>query len=185
MVDQQSILGIADYEVGEFESDREGLLYDIRSVIVHLLFSTVGSMVIGLVLLGAVLVAIVLNSGPHQSRLFQILFDVPYSPAFWLSAFVLGLIVNNLRSDRLACWIWIAGAIWLVVGMYRSILTYNAPWCAAPSCPFVQQIRYSLFSLDSGKCLSGCLKKLFVTVPALSSVTYSIGAWLGFRRALG
>jgi hypothetical protein len=181
MVDQRSILSIGNDASEPLEHPR-GFRYVAVGFIFHFLLATMGSLLFAFVALGAALGMLLNDSGAQHSRLFQILRDIPYSPAFWGSGLLLGLIVNAFRRDRVACWVWVGGIAWLGLGVYGSVPSHNPPWCPPAGCPFLQNAWDSLFSLNSERCAaSECLGKLLVTVPVLSSFAYSIGSRLSLR----
>jgi hypothetical protein len=66
---------------------------------VHLLLATIGSVVIGVILLTPIAF-----TGDHPGLLGELLTDAPYSPAFWLSGLPAGFVVNTLMRDRSAFW---------------------------------------------------------------------------------
>lgn len=68
----------------------------IKSFLKHAVIAAVGCMILGFVLLNFVHIR---ARGPHY---FAILFftDVPYSPAFWASAFLVGFALNSESEDK-------------------------------------------------------------------------------------
>jgi hypothetical protein len=101
------------------------------------------------------------------------------NPLFLGPAFVLGLLVNRAKLSRFACWVWLLGAAWLVLGILDSLHGYDPRWyqgCTAP-----EHVVNAFFVGNSRKCGGGsdALEGLFFTFPAVNSVAYSVGAWLG------
>jgi hypothetical protein len=101
------------------------------------------------------------------------------SPLFWTPGFILGLLVNRVKSSRFACWVWLLGAAWLVFGILDSLHGYDPRWYQG--CTPSQNIVNAFFVGNSRKCGGGesILYVLLFTMPAINSITYSIGAWLG------
>jgi hypothetical protein len=87
-----------------------------------------------------------------------------YNPIFWVTSPLLGLLVNYRTRHRSAYCVCIVGIAYLLftLGQYKHGLQM-------------------VFSTD---CTDGeCLEWLFVTLPFLNSIAYSVGAWFGFRFA--
>jgi hypothetical protein len=107
-----------------------------------------------------------------------------YNPIVWLVPVFLGIVTNRLMRHRSACLVGIVGALLIPMFMrseisiiqhseYMRNLTHGHYW------------RYEfqqLFSSDDRTCSdSECLGKVLFTLPFLTSVAYSIGAWLGLK----
>lgn len=107
------------------------------------------------------------------------------NPFWWIPGIVLGLLVNqflNRRTPRrAACWVWIAGALWLTAGIWDSVRYYDARY--SQGCSVLQDVVNAFFILDSQRCRDGDsgLAGLFFTLPAMSAATYSVGAWFALR----
>ena len=156
-------------------------LNPLQRFVLHGLVATVGGLVLGFVVLSFVPLHRV---GPHW-RLITFLTDVPYSPAFWLAALILGYVVNRYMGDRVACWVGVAGLLFMVLLILGSYPGYRHPGyeLAASKHSFTNYIVGSLFALDPNRCPGDeCLGKLFFTTPMLNSVAYSIGAAAALRR---
>jgi hypothetical protein len=97
---------------------------------------------------------------------------------FWGPGFVLGLLVNRVKTSRFACWVWLLGATWLVLGILDSLHGYDPHWYQG--CTPSQNIVNAFFVGNSRKCGGGesTLYGLFFTMPAVNSIAYSIGAWV-------
>jgi hypothetical protein len=100
----------------------------------------------------------------------------PYSPAIACSALLLGyFIAYRVLGGRSASWAWLAGVLWLLVGIWDITRFWSASWS-----PEKTRWGYMLANLfgPSLKC-SGteCLYELFYTTPFAASVMYSIGAY--------
>jgi hypothetical protein len=108
----------------------------------------------------------------------------PLNPLIWLSAGSLGFVANRSMQHRSACLVGILGVLTLIVAMHWDVSLYERssyyrnvtgghPW------------RYELsqlFSRDERVCAaSECLGRVLITLPFLSSLAYSIGAWLWIR----
>jgi len=136
---------------------------------VHVFVAMVVSTVLGGLLL------IVLTS--RLGKLKNPWFDVPYSPLFWGSAFLLGLLLNRVMWSPSAKWVWIVGVFWLILVAVGDINAYDPRWC--DGCSLLQFIWYSTFSYRN--CTGECLGQLIGTTPMLNSIAYSAGAALALR----
>jgi hypothetical protein len=102
--------------------------------------------------------------------------DAWYSPVVWWPGFVFGLIAWRRTLDRATGFVWISGLLWLAFGIITMKFQRHGlePW--------ITRVRMNLFPLKKGECgMSECLYVLFYTWPAINSISYSIGAGLGFR----
>jgi hypothetical protein len=101
------------------------------------------------------------------------------NPVVWFPGFALGFFLNRKGSNRSACWVWLIGLAWLAYAIWDSVHSYDARWYQG--CTASQNVVNAFFILNSRKCGGGesTLAGLFFTLPAISSVAYSIGAWLG------
>jgi hypothetical protein len=180
MVDRQSILNVLGKEISGFVGNEPQLRKIALRFIMHSAIATVGGGLVGFVLLNFVSLRPV---GPHW-RLITLLADVPYSPAFWGPALLLGFVVNLRMADRSACWVGPLGALMLALLILLSIPGYERSGYELNRTghSFLTYINGELFSLDPNKCSGDeCLGKLLFTTPVLSCIAYSIGAWFALR----
>lgn len=144
----------------------------------HAAIAVVGCMILGFMLLNLVHIR---ARGPHY---FAILFftDVPYSPVFWGSAFLVGFALNRESEDKIAYWLGPIALLAFALLIVASVPGYeNSPYeLALSNHSFLRYIWGQLFSIDPNKCAgSECLGKLLFTAPVLNCVAYSFGAKLG------
>ena len=101
-----------------------------------------------------------------------------YGPAVWWPGTVLGFFMNRRMLHRAACFVWLSGLVWLAWG----ILSVATSW-GPVEMSSMTHVKVELFPMtrsDYNACaVSECFGPLLWTWPALSSVTYSIGAALG------
>ena len=122
----------------------------------------------GMVAVGVVLRLI--NLGPLRAL------DTWYGPFVWWPGLLLGFFVNRRVLQRAACFVWLAGLVWLAVG----ILSVATSWRPV-GMPWTTYAGDELFPLQQGACTTNeCLRVLFCTWPAVNSVAYSIGATFAF-----
>ena len=96
----------------------------------------------------------------------------------WGPGLILGLLVNRFALKSTACWVWLAGMVWIACGVSASLYTYHARF--AGICSPLDSIRNGFFSNGSSYC--GDPKNLMLfTVPTFSSIAYSLGAWVALR----
>ena len=57
---------------------------------------------------------------------------------------ILGLLVNRFAPKGTACWVWLAGMVWIACGLIASLYTYHARF--AGICSPLDSIRYGFFS---------------------------------------
>jgi hypothetical protein len=104
-----------------------------------------------------------------------------YGPAIWWPGSILGFFVNRRMLHRAACFAWLPGLVWLALGIL-SLLSMATPW-GPVEVSSMTHLRVELFPMtrsDYDACaVNQCLGPLLWTWPALSAVTYSIGAALG------
>jgi hypothetical protein len=105
------------------------------------------------------------------------------NPVFWCPGLVLGFLLNRKDSDRSACWVWPIGVAWLAYAIWDSVRGYDPRWYQG--CTPWENVVNAFFIADAHKCGGGesSLAGLFFTTPAINSVAYSIGAWLGLLYA--
>ena len=100
------------------------------------------------------------------------------NPVLWGPGLILGLLVNRFALKSAACWVWVAGMVWIACGLFTSLYTYHARF--AGICSPLDSIRYGFLSYGSSYC--GDHKNLmFFTVPTFNSIAYSLGAWVALR----
>jgi hypothetical protein len=103
----------------------------------------------------------------------------------WLLTFAigcsLGFFVNRDLRQIVPCLVWISGLTWLALGIHGSVRDYDPRWYQG--CTAAENVVNAFFVDDSSKCGGGesTLATLFFTMPALSSVAYSVGAWIALR----
>jgi hypothetical protein len=129
---------------------------------------------------GSVTVAILLAPlfGP------AILESVPLliSPLAWGPGFALGLVINRLSSHRSACWTWSVGLVWLAYGIWDACRIYRFPPWFPPKGDFVHRAWHIFFTFNDAEAWGGSsLATVIFTIPALSSIAYSVGSWLALR----
>jgi hypothetical protein len=100
------------------------------------------------------------------------------NPLLWVPGLMLGLLVNRFVLKSTACWVWLAGVVWMAYGMFASLHAYHARFSGI--CSPLDNIRGGFFSFASNYCGGGENVFLF-TVPTLSSIAYSLGAWTALR----
>lgn len=181
MADPQSIMRLSEHGAARTDHNESDLGRSVLRFFMHCAFAVVGGMVVGFVLLSLIHMNPV---GPHW-RLITFFVDVPYSPAFWGAAMLLGFFVNQSMGDRSALWVGPAGLILLAAIVLISISEGEQPGYELVQHQhyfFLKQVAGELFGVDPKLCGGNeCLGKLLFTVPALSSVSYSLGAFLGLR----
>jgi hypothetical protein len=103
------------------------------------------------------------------------------NPALWGPGLILGLLVNRFALKSTACWVWLAGMVWMACGLFASLYTHHARFAGVCS-PF-DSIRYGFFSYPSyGWAYCGDHENLMLfTVPTFNSIAYSLGAWVALR----
>jgi hypothetical protein len=158
-------------------TDRRELSDHVESVGWFVLHTTLALMV------GPVIVffVVAISSGVFANSRFLFLVERGgfLNPLFWAPGFILGLLVNRVKFSGFACWVWLLGAAWLAFGIVDSLHGYDPRWYQG--CTPSQNIVNAFFVGNSRKCGGGesTLSGLFFTMPAINSIVYSIGAWLG------
>lgn len=150
----------------------------IKRFMMHAAVASVGCMTLGLMLLNVVPVR---ARGPHY---FAILFltDVPYSPAFWGSALLVGFALNRKSEDKVAYWLGPIALLTFAFLIVASLPSYekSSYEVAMSGHSYMRYTWGQLFSIDPNKCPGDeCLGKLLFTAPVLNCVAYSLGAWVG------
>jgi hypothetical protein len=152
------------------------------TVLAHAFIAMCASVVVGVVIT-ALFGAMVGRASPNHGQLYRIALDIPYSPLSWGTGVLCGFLVVRRLPHKSANWVWVAGAVWLVLGIFGSL-----PPCPGEpkSCSFREQIKnglYSLFDVTGEGCaVSECLEQLFFTAPMLNAIGYSLGASLASNR---
>jgi hypothetical protein len=99
------------------------------------------------------------------------------NPLLWGPGLILGLLVNRFAIKGTACWVWLAGMVWIATGVFTSLYTYPR---FIGICSPLESIRDGFFSNVSSYC--GDRENLILfTVPTFSSISYSLGAWVVLR----
>jgi hypothetical protein len=101
-----------------------------------------------------------------------------FGSIFWGA--LLGFLVCQFARHRSARWVGAVGLLYLIVNSAWEInfLEHSAYYRALPGGPF----RYEFEQLFTTKCTSSeCWEQLFVTMPVLCCIGYSLGAWLSLE----
>jgi hypothetical protein len=103
------------------------------------------------------------------------------SPFLWWPGLILGLLVNRLVPKSTACWVWLAGMVWMACGLFVSLFSYHSRF--AGICSPLDSIRNGFFSYGSySSSYCGDHKNLILfSVPTFNSIAYSLGAWVAPR----
>lgn len=102
------------------------------------------------------------------------------NPVLWGPGLILGLLVNRFALKSTACWVWLAGILWIGYGILASLHAYHARFSGI--CSPLDSIRGGFFSFASNYGYCGGGENVFLfTVPTLSSIAYSLGAWVALR----
>ena len=114
----------------------------------------------------------------------------PYRTAgnvlFWLLTlaigYSLGLFVNRDLRRVVPCFVWVCGLTWLALGINSSVRGYDPRWYQG--CTATQNAVNAFFVAESSKCGGGesTLYSVLFTMPALTSIGYSIGALIGLKK---
>jgi hypothetical protein len=157
---------------------------EIVGLVFHALMAMVGGVCIGLLLGVFIFDPLVAALGLHLNRWPGIGL---YNPIFWLVSAFLGILVNRLTRHRSASWVAAVGVCYLLWSLHLYVpglhtLDYNGVkvyYQGPTGWPSVVRALHMLFSPT---CKDGqCLEQMFVTLPFLSSIAYSFGAWLALR----
>jgi hypothetical protein len=140
-------------------------------LILHFLVATIGSIMIGIVPEAIV------------SRFYYDTGLEAYSPAIALIALLLGYFVSfRLFGEKMASWIWLLGIAWLLFGIHSLVSTWDPRWDRVGRW---QSVINNLFGKSSNCSNRECLGEFMFTTPFVSSVTYSLGAFLRSRKISG
>lgn len=106
---------------------------------------------------------------------------------FGAPGLILGFLVNRKLQQRSACWVWVTGVAWIGIAISDSLHTYRLeqPLLHLP-CSAADTLINSFWVMDSSRCggASQPLYGVFFTIPALSAITYSIGAAIAIKSTL-
>src|SRR6202035_260429 len=107
MVDRQSMMSIREEGASGRDRNEPDLGKTVLRFVMHSAVAAIGAVIVGFVLLSFVHLRPV---GPHW-RLITLFADVPYSPAFWGSALLLGFFVQRSMVDLSALWVGPVGVV--------------------------------------------------------------------------
>ena len=161
-------------------SVRSSQVKNFGRLVLHVVLSMMASALV-YIIVTAVLVAPLFVMAPPGSFIRRLLGSF-YGPEIWGPGLLLGFIVNRKLFDRSAFWVWAIGIAWLAYGVWEGCSLSHYPQSYPRKGTFLECVQYKFFGSNDSACgASECLEMLVFTVPALNSVTYSVGAWLGFR----
>lgn len=106
----------------------------------------------------------------------------PLGPIFWLVTLSLGLFVNRYMRHRSAPWIGLFGITCLTILLVWDYIGtgHSDYYRSLPGRFWGDEFRQNFTS----KCSNSECLGLLITMPSLSLVAYSIGAWLGLTLSL-
>jgi hypothetical protein len=143
----------------------------------HLPVATIGGVVLGLLLDG-----ILLRPFFGLRHDFHLAF---YNPLFWITAFVLGLLINRRTRHRSAYWCAAITTFCLILVIWSDLSGMRSSQYAQTATGG-HFLRYELSVLFSPECRgSKCVEQIFVTAPFITSLAYAMGAWLAMRFPAG
>jgi len=112
------------------------------------------------------------------------LMEVVCLSIFWGTPLLSGFFINRSARSRAACRVWAVGLLFLlaVVIWDVSIFRRSQYYQKLTGGQFFSYESNQLFGLDPGKWgKRDGLEELFVVVPVLGSIAYSLGAWFALR----
>jgi hypothetical protein len=150
----------------------------VINFVIHQTISTVGSMLLGfvVVLIPAVFIALFAQAPNGFSfvdkvvgqPLFKLGTDNPYFIGPVLMAFILGWISRRSLESRAAAWVWVLPTLALVWNMMT--------WKSHSSLPRWADVEANFFTANCGD--SDCIYELFLAAPFYTSVAYSLSWFL-------
>jgi hypothetical protein len=158
----------------ERSKSRTTLASNILAFALHAAGAMIVSSVIAALLAGA------WDSWTHGHGSFATASDFA-NPLIWGPGLVLGLFINRLTGQAAACWVWTAGLAWIAFGCWESVHFYRLQRQLFGQCSATDNLLNAFLFMDANRCggASEILDGMFYTIPALSAVTYSVGARLG------
>lgn len=100
------------------------------------------------------------------------------NPMLWGPGLIFGLLVNRFALRRTACWVWLAGMVWIAYGILAALYSYHVRFSGV--CSPLENVKSGFFSFVSNYC-GGGEKVMRFTLPTLSAIAYSLGAWITLR----
>lgn len=148
---------------------RAGLVSFLLHATVAIVISPIGAMV---VVLGAV---ILFNNSPEIHELLNA--GGAANPLLWGPGLMLGLLVNRFTLKSAACWVWLAGMVWMGCGIFAALFSYRAHFAGICS-PLDSIINGFFFSVPKQPYCGDHANLMLFTVPTLNTTAYSLGAWI-------
>ncbi len=145
---------------------------------VHFLTATIGGALLSILLT----LATALGVGAFGIRLPDI--GPTSNPLVWLAGLLLGVLMNRSRRDRLACFVGVLGVVLLFFLMLWDVsVIKHSPGFSSRIGGHYWQYEYDHMLSPHNQNADGeeYLGKFLFATPAVSSVAYSIGAWLAVR----
>lgn len=143
---------------------------NIPPLILHTFLATVGGAIVWM-MLGLLVPGLVEN--------------VPLllSPLTWGPGLILGFVAGPRMLSRTAYWVWLVPVAWLAYGIWDECRAYRFPPWFPPKGDFIQRAWHIFFltPTDTKPWGSSPLGLVIFTIPALSSIAYSFGAWAALR----
>jgi hypothetical protein len=154
------------------------LLNELMELPVHFLTATIGGTFLSVLLT----VGIGLALSPLRIRVPDL--GPIFNPFVWLAGVFLGFSMNRSRRHRSACFVGVLGIVLLFLLMLWDVsVIKHSPGFSSRLGGHYWQYEYDHMLSPHNQNADGeeYLGKLLFTTPALSSVAYSIGAWLALR----
>jgi hypothetical protein len=109
-----------------------------------------------------------------------------FNPLIWFPAGLLGVVANRLMQHRSACLVGVVGALFMFAMMAFQVFLYQRSeyFSNLAQGHYWRYELLQLFSSDARICAQGGCLGRFYTIPFLSSIAYSIGAWLGLKSRI-
>jgi len=89
----------------------------------------------------------------------------------------LGLLVNRFALKSTACWVWLAGMVWMASGIFAALYSYHARFAGICS-PLDSMTHGFFFSVPKQRYCGDGGNLMRFTLPTLRTIAYSVGAWI-------
>jgi len=106
------------------------------------------------------------------------LFRAPFFLGALLGGAITGYLVNRNVRDLTAILVWLVPLAWLIYGIRDSAASYSEVWAHQSRSAYIWDNFFG--TRCSG---SECLNELLFTTPFLSSISYSVTAYIMSRKA--